>query len=204
MLSEGKWMVVGLGNPGARYEDTPHNLGFMVVDALAGEMGVPVKREECRALVGQGRLGGEVVELVKPQTYMNLSGESLSCFLKKADRSQDRIVVVTDDLALPLGSIRVRPSGSHGGHNGLRSIIACLQSQDFKRVRIGILPAHPVSDASAYVLGRFGASDREAVREAVERASQAVAEIIRSGIDRAMAKFNGMAGDAPEPKQPSC
>ena len=190
MLSENKWMVVGLGNPGDRYDRTRHNLGFMAVDMLADEIGVSVKRDECRALVGQGRIDGATVELVKPQTFMNLSGESLSCFLKKSDRSISNLIVITDDLAIPLGSIRIRPRGSDGGHNGLKSIIACLQSQDFARIRVGIRPEHQVSDTSRFVLDKFGSTEWEKVDDALRKTVEAVGEIIRSGTDKAMAKFN--------------
>lgn len=190
MLSENKWMVVGLGNPGAKYDATRHNLGFMAVDLLAEELGVSVKRDECRALIGQGRVDDAVVELIKPQTFMNLSGESLSCFLKKPDRTISKLIVISDDLAIPLGSIRVRPRGSDGGHNGLKSIIACLQSQDFKRVRVGIQPEHPISDTSRFVLDRFGAGERDKVEEALRKTVEAVYEIIRNGAEKAMAKFN--------------
>lgn len=183
-------MVVGLGNPGPKYDLTRHNLGFMAVDMIAEGLGVVVKRDECRALIGQGRIDDAVVELVKPQTFMNLSGESLSCFLKKPDRTVSNLIVITDDLAIPLGSIRIRPRGSDGGHNGLKSIIACLQTQDFKRIRIGIQPEHPISDTSRFVLDRFGSGERQMVEEALRKTAEAVTEIVRNGVDRAMAKFN--------------
>jgi PTH1 family peptidyl-tRNA hydrolase len=138
-LSE-NWLVVGLGNPGAAYEQTRHNLGFMLVERLARETNSPVKREECRAFVGRAEIENRTVELVKPQTYMNLSGESLSCLLKKPERDAKRLIIVTDDLALPLGKIRLRPKGSAGGHNGLKSIINCLRTEEFIRLRIGIQP----------------------------------------------------------------
>src|SRR5688500_11326383 len=111
------WLVVGLGNPGATYELTRHNLGFMLVERLASETNSQIKRQECRALVGRAELAGETIELVKPQTFMNLSGESLACLLKKSERSVQKLIVITDDLALPLGKIRLRTKGSDGGHN---------------------------------------------------------------------------------------
>lgn len=190
MVSGSKWLVVGLGNPGERYDRTRHNLGFMAVDILAGRMGVQVKRDECRALVGQGRVGDETVELVKPQTFMNLSGESVSCFLKKPDRSISRIIVLTDDLAIPLGSVRIRARGSDGGHNGLKSIIACLQSQDFTRIRIGIKPEHPISDTSRFVLEKFGGAESAGVEDSLRDAADAVETIIKDGVEQAMARFN--------------
>ena len=128
------WLIVGLGNPGREYEKTRHNLGFMLVDLLASNFGIQVKRRECRALVGQGYFEDFKVELVKPQTYMNLSGEAVNCLLKKDERSIKKAIVVVDDLALPFGSIRLRTKGSAGGHNGLKSIIACSKTQEFIRL----------------------------------------------------------------------
>ncbi|MGH9820207.1 MAG: aminoacyl-tRNA hydrolase, partial [Pyrinomonadaceae bacterium] len=132
------WLIVGLGNPGAEYERTRHNLGFMLADLLASDAQTQIRRDECRALIGRAEIGGSIVELAKPQTYMNLSGESVSCLLSKPGRSVERLVVISDDLALPFGSIRIRTKGSHGGQNGLRSIIDCLKTQEFVRLRIGI------------------------------------------------------------------
>src|SRR5690606_534454 len=146
MSSDTNWLIAGLGNPGPEYERTRHNLGFMVVDLIAGREQTAVKREECRAFVGRAEIGGIIAELVKPQTYMNLSGESITCLLKKPTRSVAKLIVISDDLALPLGSIRIRRKGSHGGHNGLRSIIDQLRTSDFIRIRIGIMPDHPVSN----------------------------------------------------------
>ncbi|HEX8250603.1 MAG TPA: aminoacyl-tRNA hydrolase [Pyrinomonadaceae bacterium] len=188
-LSE-NWLVVGLGNPGAAYEQTRHNLGFMLVDRLARETNSPVKREECRALLGRAEIENQRVELVKPQTYMNLSGESLSCLLKKPGRDKQRLVVVTDDLALPFGKIRLRPKGSAGGHNGLKSIIGCLRTEEFIRLRIGIQPAHPVSDTKRFVLEKFSKADFETLEKVLEESAAAVRAVIRDGVERAMARFN--------------
>lgn len=184
------WLVVGLGNPGAAYEQTRHNLGFMLVDLLARETNSTVKREECRALVGRAEIENETVELVKPQTYMNLSGESLSCLLKKPGRDKQRLVVITDDLALPLGKIRLRPKGSAGGHNGLKSIIACLRTEEFIRLRIGIQPEHPLADAKRFVLEKFSKSDFETIEKILEESADAVRTVIRDGVEKAMAQFN--------------
>lgn len=188
-LSE-NWLVVGLGNPGAAYEQTRHNLGFMLVDRLAREANSPIKREECRALLGRAEIENQTVELVKPQTYMNLSGESLSCLLKKPERDAKRLIVVTDDLALPLGKIRLRPKGSAGGHNGLKSIIGCLRTEEFIRLRIGIQPEHPLSDAKRFVLEKFSKSDFETIEKVLEESADAVRVVIRDGVDKAMAQFN--------------
>jgi PTH1 family peptidyl-tRNA hydrolase len=184
------WLIVGLGNPGAEYERTRHNLGFMLVDLLAAEYASLVKRSECRAFVGRAEIAGRTAELVKPQTYMNLSGESVSCLLQKPDRSRERLIVISDDLALPFGTIRLRPNGSHGGQNGLRSIIDCLRSNEFIRLRIGIAPEHPISNAKNFVLERFSKSEAEKVGEILKISADAVRTVIRDGVDKAMAEFN--------------
>lgn len=189
-LSEENWLIVGLGNPGAAYEQTRHNLGFMLVDCLARETNSQVKREECRALLGRAELENRTVELVKPQTYMNLSGESLSCLLKKPGRDARRLVVITDDLALPLGRIRLRPKGSAGGHNGLKSIIGCLRTEEFIRLRIGIQPEHPVSDTKRFVLEKFSKSNFETIEKVLAESAAAVRAVIRDGVEKAMARFN--------------
>jgi peptidyl-tRNA hydrolase, PTH1 family len=186
----GNWLVIGLGNPGAAYEQTRHNLGFMLVDLLARETNSPVKREECRALIGRATIENQTTELVKPQTYMNLSGETLSCLLKKPGRDARRLVVITDDLALPFGKIRLRPKGSAGGHNGLKSIIGCLRTEEFIRLRIGIQPEHPISDTKRFVLEKFSKADFETVGKILEESAAAVRTVIRDGVDKAMAQFN--------------
>ena len=185
-------LVVGLGNPGAEYELTRHNLGFMLVDWLARETSAQVKRRECRALVGRTTLEGEPVELVKPQTYMNLSGESGACLIAKHDLKRDAasIIVISDDLALPFGRIRLRARGSAGGHNGLKSIIAALKTDEFIRLRIGIQPEHPVSDTKRFVLDEFPRSERPEVEKVLERSADALRAVIRDGIDKAMALYN--------------
>ena len=183
-------LIVGLGNPGERYEWTRHNLGFMLVDLLAREAGAQVKRQECRSLVGRGIFDNQTIELAKPQTYMNLSGEAVSCLLAKDERSIERLIVISDDLALPFGTIRVRPKGTHGGQNGLRSVIDGLGTQEFMRVRIGIQPEHPISDASRFVLENFARSDAETLERVLGTAGDAVETIISDGVEAAMAKFN--------------
>jgi len=189
-LTADNWLIVGLGNPGPAYEKTRHNLGFMLVDRLADEGGAQVKRSECRSLVGRAQISGRLVELAKPQTYMNLSGEAVSCLLGKEGRIRERLIVISDDLALPFGTIRIRPAGSHGGQNGLRSIIDCLKTNEFIRLRIGIAPDHPVSDASSFVLERFGKADLEKLSEILNKGADAVRSILANGVDKAMAEFN--------------
>lgn len=184
------WMVVGLGNPGERYQDTRHNVGFQVVDFLARSLDLKMGREECQAVLGRTRIGQSVVELVKPMTFMNLSGDAVACLLKKEGRALERTIVVYDDLALPSGELRVRPKGSHGGHNGMRSIISRTGTQEFPRVRVGIKPEHPINDVSDFVLGRFGTTERRVVEEAVQEAAEAIEVLIRFGIEKAMQDFN--------------
>ncbi|MBX3292447.1 MAG: aminoacyl-tRNA hydrolase [Acidobacteria bacterium] len=184
------WLVVGLGNPGDRYSRTRHNLGFMVIDLLAERMNVPVKRSECRSLSGRGRIGETVVELAKPQTFMNLSGEAVKCLAAGENRSVDNLIVISDDLAIPYGTLRLRGKGSHGGQNGLRSIIDNLRTQEFKRLRIGIGPEHPVADASRFVLERFSSSEEMLLGKMLASAADAVEDVILKGLDAAMAKWN--------------
>ena len=185
-------LIVGLGNHGAEYEWSRHNLGFIVIDRLARETRVEVTRKECRSLVGRGEFEGYAVKLVKPQTYMNLSGEAVGCLLRKhgLQSPADSLIVISDDLALPLGKIRIRERGSAGGHNGLKSIIAATGTSEFTRLRIGIQPAHPVEDPKRFVLASFSRSDRMAVEEVVETGVDAVRAILRDGTLKAMAKYN--------------
>jgi PTH1 family peptidyl-tRNA hydrolase len=189
-LSEKKWLIVGLGNPGLRYEKTRHNLGFMLIDRLAQKLQTQVRRDECRALVGRGEFENQTVELAKPQTFMNLSGEAVSCLVKKSDRALEKLIVISDDLALPFGSIRLRPKGTHGGQNGLRSIIDCLKTQDFIRLRIGIQPEHPIGSASSFVLENFSKNDLAEVENILEESADAIFSVIRHGVEKAMAQFN--------------
>jgi len=188
--SETNWLIVGLGNPGLRYEKTRHNLGFMLVDWLAREFQTQVKREECRSLVGRAEIENQKAELVKPQTFMNLSGEAISCFLKKGNRSAKKLIVVSDDLALPLGTIRLRAKGSAGGHNGLKSIIQCLRTEEFIRLRIGIQPEHPLRDTKDFVLENFSKTDYETVEKVLEQSAKAIRAVLSDGIEKAMAEFN--------------
>jgi peptidyl-tRNA hydrolase, PTH1 family len=185
-------LIIGLGNPGAEYERTRHNLGFMLVDLLARETGAQVKRKDCRALVGRAELEGTLVELVKPQTYMNLSGEAVACLLAKQDSksSAQDMIVISDDLALPFGTIRLRRRGSAGGHNGLKSIIAATKTDEFIRLRIGIQPAHAVGDTKSFVLDEFSRIERAELEKILERSAEALRAVLRDGIDKAMATYN--------------
>ena len=189
------WLIVGLGNPGPEYAKTRHNLGFMLVDMLAAQLQTQIRRDECRSLIGRAVIAGETVEMAKPQTFMNLSGEAVSCLLAKENRSVEKLIVISDDLALPLGTIRIRPQGTHGGQNGLRSIIDCLKTQEFIRLRIGIQPEHPISDASRFVLENFARGDAKTLEKILDEAADAVRAIIVDGVDAAMARFNGVKSE---------
>ena len=189
--SELNWLIVGLGNPGPEYEQTRHNVGFMIVDELAERLGVSVKRTECRSLVGFATRDGARIELVKPQTFMNLSGEALGCLLKSKERSISRMLVIIDDLAIPFGTIRMRRKGSDGGHNGLKSIRECLKTDSYARLRIGIGPDHPLTNSRRFVLERFPKRDFEVLDGVIARSADAVIALIDDGIERAMSRFNG-------------
>ena len=186
------FLIVGLGNPGPEYEWSRHNLGFMLIDKLAAEFNIHVARRECRSLVGRAEVEGVAAKLVKPQTYMNLSGEAVGCLVAKhklAPPLEDLIVVV-DDLALPFGSIRIRARGSAGGHNGLKSIMAVLGTNEFTRLRIGIQPEHEVSDTRRFVLDSFPRAARAEVGKILERSAEAVRTIMRDGVLKAMSEYN--------------
>ena len=186
------WLIVGLGNPGAEYEWTRHNLGFMLIDKLAAEAGAIVKRRECRSLVGSATIENERVRLVKPQTFMNLSGEAVACLVAKEEIEDisKSLIVVSDDLALPFETIRLRERGSAGGHNGLKSIIGAIGTNEFMRLRIGIQPAHAVGDAKAFVLDEFRKAQREEVEKILDTAAAAVHSVLRDGIKQAMSLYN--------------
>lgn len=185
------WLIVGLGNMGDQYEGTRHNAGFEVVDALADALDIPVQRLKFKALTNTAVISGEKVLLMKPVTYMNLSGEAVEPAAAFYKVSPGHILVISDEVALPPGKLRVRPSGSAGGHNGLKNIIAHLHTEDFPRVRIGVgQKPHPDYDMADWVLGKPQGEDRKAMDEAVKRAAQAVEEIIKNGVPSAMNKFN--------------
>lgn len=187
-----EWMVVGLGNPGANYDRTRHNVGFRTVDLLAKNLGVKIDKAKCKSLLVTASCQGKKVLLVKPQTFMNNSGQAVlwaSQFYKVAP---SHIIVLSDDISLPVGKIRVRAEGSAGGHNGLKSIIADLGSQEFPRVRIGIgEKPHPDYDLADWVLSRFSAQEEQALAPAIENAANAVLELMQNGVQSAASRFNG-------------
>lgn len=181
-------LIVGLGNPGKQYENTRHNVGFRVIDCLAEKLDCTVEKEKYKALVGECWLGGEKLLLVKPQTYMNLSGEAVAALANFYKIGTEEIIAVYDDLALETGRLRIRTKGSHGGHNGMRSIIALLKTEKFARLRIGI--GKPEIAVSDYVLGKFSSAEELLIAQAVAGAAEAVMLIVEKGIDKAMNRFN--------------
>lgn len=183
-------LIVGLGNPGTEYVLTPHNLGFLAVDYLAESWGTKVVRREGRALTGRAVFGGEEILLAKPQTFMNLSGLAVQQLLEKYSLEPEDLTVLTDDLDLPLGMIRVRRRGTAGGHNGLKSLIGEIQTDRFARVRMGVGPEREVEDSTEYLLGRFGNAEREEIAPMLDLAADAVELILREGSEKAMNRFN--------------
>ena len=183
-------LIVGLGNPGREYEFTPHNLGFLVMDRLSERAGVRVTRPEKMSLVAVVRLVGEEALLVKPQTYMNASGMAVRALLEKRDETPASLIIIADDVALPWGMIRIRERGRSGGHNGLESVIGAIGTEEFCRVRVGILPEHPVGDLAEYVLAPMRKAQLAVAEEAAERAADAVEMILKEGARRAMTRFN--------------
>jgi peptidyl-tRNA hydrolase, PTH1 family len=186
-------LVVGLGNPGSEYANTPHNLGFLVADRLAEAHSVRVTRKECMALVGEGSIAGCEVMLAKPMTYMNASGPSVKGLLVKLDLKPADLLLIYDELDLPFGAVRVRPRGSDAGHNGVSSVIQSVGTELFPRIRMGIHPGHPVRDGAGYVLRPFKRSLQEEVDELVGHTVLAVESVLAEGVEKAMAKFNRRA-----------
>ena len=185
------WLVVFLGNPGPRYEGTRHNAGFMAADAMAGAKGLSINRARFKALTAVCNIGGESVMLMKPQTFMNLSGEAAAQAVKFYKIAPDHVIVVSDEISLPIGKLRVRRKGSAGGHNGLKSIIACLGTDQFPRIRLGVgAPPHPDYDMADWVLSTFKNQDAEDMRAAAQRAAEAVECYILHGPDRTMNLYN--------------
>ena len=184
-------LIVGLGNPGIEYQFTPHNMGFLAVDRIAEEYGVRVNNRQCRALTGKAMIADHQVLLAKPETYMNLSGMSVRELVQEHEIDPARdLIVIYDELDLPLGAIRIRQRGSSAGHNGMESIIGALGSDEFVRIRLGIAPDHPVKDGARYVLGPFRKSQEAAVVEELDKAAEAVKVILAEGVAKAMSLYN--------------
>lgn len=186
------WLLAGLGNPGSRYEDTPHNLGFEVVMLLARRHGLRWgPSRQARAEVATGEIAGTPVALMMPTTYMNLSGEAVVPFAKYYKIDAENILTVTDDVALPWGKVRMRVKGSHGGHNGLRNIIALLGTDAFPRLRIGCEPVGWQGDLASYVLAKLRGDARELATHMTEIAADAVEKSLKVGFEKAQGQFNG-------------
>lgn len=190
------WLIVGLGNPGRDYAATPHNLGFAVLERLAEATRVHRREQAAESFLLRGRLDGRDVLLAQPQTYMNRSGVAVKALLRREQLTAVELVVVTDDFALPWGAIRIRQRGSDGGHNGLRSIIAELETQEFLRVRLGCQPEGPVGELADYVLTPVGAETKRLAAEMVDQAAEAVRVLLREGASRAMSRFNRRVGSS--------
>jgi peptidyl-tRNA hydrolase, PTH1 family len=192
-MGEFEKLVVGLGNPGEEYESTAHNLGFMVVDRLADRHGLRIGRKDSMALVGQGTVAGKKVLLAKPQTYMNVSGESVQGLLVKNEIAAGDLVLVYDELDLPWQSVRIRPNGSAAGHRGVDSVIRCVGTKEFPRVRLGVHGGRREKDGAQIVLAKLKRAHRQELDELLDYASQAVESIIAEGVEKSMAKYNRRA-----------
>ncbi len=193
MPSDVEFLVVGLGNPGEEYQHTPHNVGFQVVDRLAEAHAIRVTRKENDARVGLGTIRGKRVAVAKPQTYMNESGRAVKGLLGRYELEPDRLVVVYDELDLPWGSLRIRPQGSAAGHNGMKSVIAHLGTQNFARIRVGVDRGREGGRGAGYLLGRLKRSQKQEMEEMAGRAAEAVETIIAEGVEKSMAMFNRRA-----------
>ena len=187
-----EYIIAGLGNPGTKYENTRHNAGFLAIDRVAEKAGASIDRLKFKGLTGQAEVGGKRVLLLKPSTFMNLSGEAVGEAARFYKIPPDRVLVISDDVSLPQGKLRVRRSGSAGGHNGLKNIIAHLGTDQFPRIKVGVGgKPHPDSDMADWVLSKFTGPDRQAMEAAIARAADAVTCLLSQGVDQAMARYNG-------------
>lgn len=192
-MSEFEKLVVGLGNPGAEYEFTAHNLGFLVVDRLAERNAIRVTRKDSMALVGRGSIGEHRVMLAKPQTFMNLSGPAVNGLLAKNELAAEDLILVYDDLDLPWMSVRIRPGGSAGGHRGVDSVIHAVGSKSFPRVRLGIHGGQREGNGAQIVLAQFKRARKKELDDLLGYAAEAVESIIAGGVEKSMAKYNRRA-----------
>ena len=189
-------LIVGLGNPGIEYQFTPHNLGFLAIDRIANDLGVEVRNRQCRALTARATIVGEQVVLAKPETYMNLSGLAVRELVAEHQIDVVRdLIVIYDELDLPLGAIRIRQRGSSAGHNGMESILGVLGSNEFLRIRLGIAPDRKLTDGVKYVLTPFRKAQEKVVGEILDTAAQAVEVILKEGPAAAMNRFNRKTED---------
>lgn len=184
------YLIVGLGNPGEKYTFTRHNAGFLAIDYIAQNQRIEVKKIKHKAIIGEGTIAGEKVVLVKPQTYMNLSGQSIQELVSWYKIDVDKIIIIYDDVSLPVGSLRIREKGSAGGHNGIKSIIANLNTDVFTRIKIGVSAKPEDYNLADYVLGKFTKDEQKIIFETLEKVDAAVEEFIRNGAESAMNKYN--------------
>ena len=190
-------LIVGLGNPGIEYQFTPHNMGFLAVDRIAEQCGVRVNNRHCRAQTARTRIAGQEVVLAKPETYMNLSGQSVSELVREYQaQPEEDLVLLYDELDLPFGSLRVRPRGRSAGHNGAESVIAALGTQEITRIRMGIGPDYAVGDGAKYVLSQFKKAQLLVVDQVLDQAAEAVRVILADGVQAAMNRFNRKSEDS--------
>ena len=186
------FLIIGLGNPGRQYDMTRHNIGFHTIDYIADKYNVKINKLKYKALFGECIISGEKTLLIKPQTYMNLSGESVIDFVNFYKIPVENVIVISDDINLDAGRLRIRPKGSDGGHNGLKSIIYMLQSDEFPRIRMGVgAPRHEDYELADFVLGRFTKEEIPVMEDAIKRACGAAEEIIANGTGSSMNKYNG-------------
>ena len=187
-------LIVGLGNPGIEYESTPHNLGFLAIDRIANDLGVEVRNRQCRALTARAVMSDEPVLLAKPETFMNLSGDSVRALVAKHEaKPESDLIVIQDELDFPLGTLRIHRQRSSAGHNGIESIIEALGTQDFLRIRIGVAPDHKVEDGQRYLLSPMRKAQLKVVDEMLDTAAEAVKTILKEGPAAAMNRFNRKA-----------
>lgn len=184
------FLIVGLGNPGKQYANTRHNAGFDTIDLLSGRLDIRVAKNKCKALIGEGMIDGKKLILAKPQTFMNLSGESVRELVSWYKADLQNTIIIYDDIDLPLGRLRIRSKGSSGTHNGMRSVIYQINSDEFPRIRIGIGRPPEDWELADFVLGRFDNEDRKLVDECISKAADAAVDIVKSGINSAMNIYN--------------
>lgn len=190
--------MAGLGNPGPEYEKTPHNLGFLAVDRVAARHGIRVTRKEANSLVGLGAIQGRAAVLVKPQTFMNVSGPAVKALLDRYELSAANLLLVYDELALPWKQLRLRPKGSSAGHNGVKSVIRSVGTEEFARLRLGIHPGHPIGDGARFVLEPVRKAQWNELDEMLDQAADAIESVLAEGVEKAMAKYNRRAPGSTE------
>jgi PTH1 family peptidyl-tRNA hydrolase len=195
------FLVAGLGNPGEKYAATPHNLGFLVVDRLAARHAIRVTRPECHSLIGQGLIKGKPVILAQPQTFMNLSGVAVKPLLAKYEMTPADLIAIYDELDLPWGQLRIKPSGSAAGHNGAKDLIAKLGTLEFPRIRLGVHPGHPLPSGADYLLSRFSRQQNETLDAFIDLAADATESVIAEGVALSMTRFNRRAQSSGETQE---